>query len=263
MKRAFLARTAAAGALAFFAHAALAAPAANLVVGQVGPMSGMEATQGRAYATGMELLFNQVNKSGGVNGHMFTLVRKDDGGRPEDTVALTKELIAKDKPIVLAGYFGNKNIADLLASGLLEKEKIALVGYRSYEIRAETPLLYNVRAGMREELNKVTEHLATIGITKLGLLYEAGPGAPALLSAAEQSAKAAKAQIVSSASYEAGTTKVNAAANPTYKPTQKCGNCAQFQGKAGDASAPCTIFAGHTVPQGGWCKVWAQKPGGK
>ena len=55
-------------------------------------------------------------------------------------------------------------------------------------------------------------------------------------------------------------TKVDASANPTYKPTQKCGTCAQFQGKAGDATGGCNIFAGHSVPQGGWCKVWAQKP---
>ncbi len=55
------------------------------------------------------------------------------------------------------------------------------------------------------------------------------------------------------------STKVDASANPTHKPTQKCGTCAQFQGKAGDATAPCSIFAGHTVPQGGWCKVWVQK----
>jgi len=55
-------------------------------------------------------------------------------------------------------------------------------------------------------------------------------------------------------------TKVDAAANPTYKPTQKCGTCAQFQGKPGDASGGCNIFAGKSVPVGGWCKVWAQKP---
>lgn len=55
-------------------------------------------------------------------------------------------------------------------------------------------------------------------------------------------------------------TKVDAGGNPTYKPTQKCSNCAQFQGKASDATAPCNIFAGHSVPAGGWCKVWAQKP---
>lgn len=55
-------------------------------------------------------------------------------------------------------------------------------------------------------------------------------------------------------------TKVDASANSTYKPNQKCGTCAQFQGKAGDTTAGCTIFGGHSVPAGGWCKVWAQKP---
>ena len=56
------------------------------------------------------------------------------------------------------------------------------------------------------------------------------------------------------------STKVDAAANATFKPTQKCSNCAQYQGKAADATAGCNIFAGKSVPAGGWCKVWAAKP---
>ena len=56
--------------------------------------------------------------------------------------------------------------------------------------------------------------------------------------------------------------KVSAAAFPTYKPGQHCGVCAQFQGKPGDATGGCNNSAGHSVPQGGWCKVWAQKPAG-
>jgi hypothetical protein len=54
--------------------------------------------------------------------------------------------------------------------------------------------------------------------------------------------------------------KVSAAANPTFKAGQKCSTCAQYQGKAADAAAGCNIFVGHTVPAGGWCKVWAAKP---
>jgi branched-chain amino acid transport system substrate-binding protein len=195
------------------------AQAAQVVVGQVGPMSGLEANQGRAYAAGMQLLFNNVNKAGGVNGHTFTLVRKDDGGRPEDTVNVTKQMLADDKPMVLAGFFGNRNISDLVAAGLLEKEKIVLVGYRSAEIRAETPLLYNVRANLRDEINKLTEHLATIGITRLGLFYEDGPGAPALIAAAEEAAKNAKASITSKASYPAGTARVSPAIDTFMKST--------------------------------------------
>ncbi|MDB6082553.1 MAG: putative high potential iron-sulfur (hipip) signal peptide protein [Gammaproteobacteria bacterium] len=55
-------------------------------------------------------------------------------------------------------------------------------------------------------------------------------------------------------------TKVDASTNPTFKPNQKCSTCAQYQGKATDPTAPCNIFAGHSVPAAGWCKVWAQKP---
>ncbi|MES2786207.1 MAG: ABC transporter substrate-binding protein [Pseudomonadota bacterium] len=187
------------------------AGAAQLVVGQVGPMSGLDATQGRGYAAGMQILFNSVNKAGGVNGHTFTLVRKDDGGRPEDTVTATRQILAENKPIVLAGYMGNRNIADLVASGLLEKERIALVGYRVTEIRPETPFLYSVRASLRDEINKLTEHLATIGITRLGLLYEEGPGAAALVAAADDAVKKAGATIVGKASYPAGTASINAA----------------------------------------------------
>jgi hypothetical protein len=53
--------------------------------------------------------------------------------------------------------------------------------------------------------------------------------------------------------------KVDSETQPTFKAGEKCATCAQFQGKPGDATAACTIFAGHSVPQGGWCQVWAQK----
>jgi hypothetical protein len=54
-------------------------------------------------------------------------------------------------------------------------------------------------------------------------------------------------------------TKVSSAANPTYKPGQKCGNCMQYLGKPSDATAGCGLFAGHSVPVGGWCKAYAPK----
>jgi branched-chain amino acid transport system substrate-binding protein len=191
--------------------AASGAHATQVVVVQSGPMTGLDATQGRAYAAGMQLLFDSVNKGGGVNGHTITLVRKDDGGRAEDTISNTRDAIAQDKAMVLAGYFGNQNIDGLVKSGVLEKEKIALVGYRAAEVRAETPGLYNVRASLRDEINKLTEHLATIGITRLGLFYEEGPGAATLVTAAEQAAQKANATIIARSSYPLGTARVTAA----------------------------------------------------
>lgn len=90
-------------------------------------------------------------------------------------------------------------------------------------------------------------------VPTFGLVGTAGAAALPMLDPADPTAKAL--------GFVSDTTKADAAANPTHKPTQKCGTCAQFQGKATDASAGCNIFAGHSVPAGGWCKVWAQKPG--
>jgi hypothetical protein len=53
---------------------------------------------------------------------------------------------------------------------------------------------------------------------------------------------------------------VDAKTRPTYKPGQRCSNCLQYQGKATDATAACTIFPNHSVPAAGWCQVWAQRP---
>lgn len=54
--------------------------------------------------------------------------------------------------------------------------------------------------------------------------------------------------------------KVDAKKYPTHTAAQHCGTCAQFLGKPGQARGGCNIFAGHTVPVGGWCSAWAQKP---
>lgn len=187
--------------------------AAELVVGQVGPMSGLEASQGRAYSAGMQLHFNAVNQAGGVNGHTFRLVRRDDGGKAEETVNLTKKMLAEDQPMILAGYFGSRNVSEVLSSNLLAKEGIPLVGYRSAQKQVDSPLLYSTRADVTVEVRKFAEHLATLGITKLGLLYEDGPGAPALTKAVEESAARVRATVVARGSYRANSTNVRSAVN--------------------------------------------------
>lgn len=132
-------------------------------------------------------------------------------------MALTKQMIAEDGPIVLAGYFGSRNIADLVASDLLEKNRIALVGYRLQKIGPEVPYLYNVRASLREELRKLTEHLATIGITRLGLFHEDGPDSEAVIAAAEDAARKVRVNFVVRASYAVNTASVGDAVDHFIK----------------------------------------------
>ena len=55
--------------------------------------------------------------------------------------------------------------------------------------------------------------------------------------------------------------KVDAKANPNFKPGQMCINCLQAPtGKEGMAEVPCNIFAGRPVAGKGWCKVFVKRP---
>ena len=54
-------------------------------------------------------------------------------------------------------------------------------------------------------------------------------------------------------------TKVDKVKFPKHEPTQNCGNCAIFQGKAADAAGGCPLFAGKQVSSKGWCSAWVKK----
>jgi hypothetical protein len=58
--------------------------------------------------------------------------------------------------------------------------------------------------------------------------------------------------------YRQDTRKVDPAKYPGHDVSQQCGNCKQFQGKAGDRSGGCTLFGGKAVATAGWCSAWVK-----
>ena len=187
-----------AGLVALCAGAVLAAQA--WTVGQVAPMSGAEASQGRAYAQGMRLYFDQVNKAGGVQGQPVELASLDDLGHPEETVAKTRKLLSESKPVVLAGYFGNRNLSALLESKSLDGSQIPLVGYQSTDTRVlASSHMFSTRAGLVEQVAKISTHLATVGITRLALVFEERPDAQELTALVTKAVNPSGAKLVTSA----------------------------------------------------------------
>jgi hypothetical protein len=110
----------------------------------------------------------------------------------------------------------------------------------------------------------MTQHISRRALIQGGLM--AGAFVPALGLIAGSASAAALTPLdpndptAKALGFVNDTTKVDAGANPTHKPDQKCNTCAQFQGKPGDATGGCNIFVGKSVPAAGWCKVWAKKP---
>ena len=182
---------------------------AQWVIGQVAPLTGKSGTQGRAYAQGMRLHFDQINKAGGIQGQPVQLVLADDGGHAENTVARTRELLAKSRPVVLAGFMGNANLSALLASGLLERERISLVGYQGNDTQvARAPQVFSTRAGLQDEMAKIASHLAIVGITRLAVVTEQRADSEAVLQLAQSTATPVGARLVAQVTLGNGRSQI-------------------------------------------------------
>jgi hypothetical protein len=59
--------------------------------------------------------------------------------------------------------------------------------------------------------------------------------------------------------YVADTAKADGKKFPKHTNEQKCGNCALYQGKAGDAAGACPLYVGKQVTATGWCSAYAKK----
>lgn len=59
--------------------------------------------------------------------------------------------------------------------------------------------------------------------------------------------------------YVADASRVDKDKYKTYVAGSMCSNCNLYQGKAGDAAGPCTLFAGKNVAGPGWCSGWIKK----
>lgn len=166
---------------------------ADWVVGQVVPLTGQGGTQGRAYVQGMRLHFDQINKAGGIQGQPVQLV-------------------------VLAGFMGNANLAALLGSGLLEQERVSLVGYQGNDMQvARSPQIFSTRAGLQDEMAKIAGHLAIVGITRVAVVIEERADSEAVLQLAQTTATPAGAKLVAQITLKSGRTRISAAIEQLQK----------------------------------------------
>lgn len=80
------------------------ATAQEIKVGEINSYSGLPAFT-EPYRKGWQLAVEEINASGGVLGKKFTVISKDDGGKPADAVTAANELVSSDSVVMLTGTF--------------------------------------------------------------------------------------------------------------------------------------------------------------
>lgn len=198
-------------ALALAVGALAPARAAEVVVGQVAPLSGVLASTGAQMVLGGKIYFDWVNAQGGVHGASIRHAVADDGYRVADTVTRTRELLAKPEVVALYGFAGTANITQLLADGVLEQGGAALVApYTGGESLRNpfNPWIFHVRAGYADETEHMVQQLTTLGMNRIAVMYQDDGFGKAGLAGVEAAVAKRNLKLVVSAGYERNTDKV-------------------------------------------------------
>ena len=192
----------------------LTAHAAELVVGQVAPLSGVLASTGQQMVLGGKIYFDHINAQGGVHGATIRTEVVDDAYKVPETVRLTRELIARPEVVALYGFAGTANITQLLADGVLEQGGAALVAPYTGGESLRTPFnpwIFHVRAGYADEAEHMVQQLTTLGMNRMAVMYQDDGFGKAGLAGVEAALAKRNLKLVVSAGYERNTDKVEGA----------------------------------------------------
>ncbi|RQP26421.1 ABC transporter substrate-binding protein [Piscinibacter terrae] len=182
-------------------------------LGQTVALTGPLADIGAAMHQGSKLYFDAVNARGGVNGRRIELVARDDGYDVKRALANIDGFIKDPGLFGLFGCMGTPIIEGTLP--LIRNTDIPcfspLTGASSAR-PADMRNVLNLRASYPEETERLVEHLATIGIQRVGVAYQNNSFGKEVMSAAEAAMKKHRLQAVVSAPVQSDASDAAAAA---------------------------------------------------
>lgn len=166
-----------AGALAASATQSVPGVAPNaIVLGQSVVLSGPMAEVGRQYAKGVALAIAESNRKGGIHGRQLDLQTLDDAYDPQRAESNTRQLIEDKQVFALFAYAGTG--ATIAGQALAEKAGVPLIApLTGSDALRERPAanLFFLRASYGDEMDRIVEHQATLGITRIALVYQDDP----------------------------------------------------------------------------------------
>jgi branched-chain amino acid transport system substrate-binding protein len=204
--------------LGTFAASAIAWPhfnawaAAEITVGQIAPLSGVLATTGAQMVLGGKVYFDYINATGGVNGQKIRQLVLDDGYKVDETVRLTRDLLARPEVVALYGFAGTANIGKLLADKVLQDGGAALVApYTGGEALRNpfNPWIFHVRAGYADEAEHMVQQVTTLGMSRIAVMFQDDGFGRAGLEGVEKALAKRGLKLAVAASYERNTDKVD------------------------------------------------------
>ena len=144
-------------------------------IGVIAPLTGTLQFEGQQQLNGVKMAVDEVNKAGGINGRLITVIAEDSKGNATDAASAAEKLITKDKVTILQGAHMTtltKAVMPILQKyGVAMVESVASVPELTDGSLPGSDYLYRVNphAGM-EAASFATFLYNNLGIKKLAML---------------------------------------------------------------------------------------------
>lgn len=151
----------------------------TITLGMSAPFSGPNGAYGLDMRKTIEAYFEQVNKSGGVNGRKLELVALDDGYETERTVANTRTLIKDKNAFALLSFYGSSPTTEAMNT-VFGPARVPLVGTISGAGTLREPIasnpnsryMFNVRASYADETEAIVSQMVSLGLRNIAVFYQ-------------------------------------------------------------------------------------------
>jgi branched-chain amino acid transport system substrate-binding protein len=159
---------AAAVIIALSAAPVLAAPA--IKVGAILAVTGPASFLGAPEAKTLEMLVEEINAKGGINGSKIELVIKDSGASPEKAISFAKQLIEEEKVFAI---IGPSTTGETMAiKNIAEEGKTLLLSCAAAEVIVNPVAKYVFKTPQMDKhaVIRIFQQMKKMGITKIGVL---------------------------------------------------------------------------------------------
>jgi len=154
--------------IALFTAPAMAA--GTIKIGAILAVTGPASFLGAPEAKTLEMLVEEINAKGGINGSKVELVIKDSGASPEKAISFAKQLIEEEKVFAI---IGPSTTGETMAiKNLAEETKTLLLSCAAGEVIVNPVAKYVFKTPQMDKhaVIKIFQQMKKMGITKIGVL---------------------------------------------------------------------------------------------
>ena len=150
--------------------AAPAALAETVKIGAILAVTGPASFLGGPEARTLEMLVEQTNAAGGINGQKIELIIKDSGANPEKAISFAKQLIEEEQVVAVIGPSTSGETMNV--KKIFEEAGTPLISCAAAEVIVNPVAKYVFKTPQKDSFaaKKIFETMKTMGISKIAVL---------------------------------------------------------------------------------------------